>query len=32
MEKVVDSIPDPAGLAYMYSLPSSLLRGRKLQS
>ena len=32
MEKIVDSIPDLTGLAYMYSLPSSLLRGKKLTS
>jgi F420-non-reducing hydrogenase small subunit len=32
MKKVLDSIPDPTGLAYMYSLPSSLLRGRRLKS
>ena len=25
MEKIADSIPDPAGLSYMYSLPTSLL-------
>lgn len=31
MERVVDSLPDPAGLVYMYSLPSSLLRGRILE-
>lgn len=32
MEKIVDSVPDITGLAYMYSLPSSLLRGKKLSS
>ncbi len=32
MEEIVDSIPDVTGLAYMYSLPSSLLRGKKLSS
>jgi F420-non-reducing hydrogenase small subunit len=32
MEKVVESIPDPTGLAYMYCLPTSLLRGKKLAS
>jgi hypothetical protein len=32
MEKVVESIPDPTGLAYMYCLPTSLLRGKKLKS
>jgi len=32
MEKVMESIPDPTGLAYMYCLPSSLLRGKKLAS
>jgi F420-non-reducing hydrogenase small subunit len=26
--KIVDSIPDPAGLFYRYSLPSSILRGK----
>ena len=26
VEKIVESLPDPAGLVYMYSLPSSLLR------
>jgi F420-non-reducing hydrogenase small subunit len=30
MAKVLESLPDPAGLVYMYSLPSSLLRGRVL--
>ena len=25
MEKIADSIPDPAGLSYMYSLATSLL-------
>ncbi len=28
VQKLVDQIPDPAGLFYMYSLPSSLLRRR----
>jgi len=28
MDRVLDSLPDPAGLVYMYSLPTSLLRGR----
>ncbi len=28
VEKLIDQIPDPAGLFYMYSLPSSLLRRR----
>ena len=26
VDKIVESLPDPAGLVYMYSLPSSLLR------
>lgn len=29
LKKTVDSIPDPAGLFYRYSLASSILRGRK---
>lgn len=28
LKKIVDSIPDPAGLFYRYSLASSILRGR----
>ena len=31
MERIVESIPDPAGLFYMYSLASSLLRRKKIQ-
>ena len=29
LEKIVDSIPDPAGLFYRYSLAASLLRKKK---
>ncbi|MBD3348591.1 MAG: oxidoreductase [Candidatus Eisenbacteria bacterium] len=32
MEKVADSIPDPAGLAYMYSLATSLLTRKQKRS
>jgi F420-non-reducing hydrogenase small subunit len=28
MQEIVDSIPDPAGLVYMYSLATSFLGGR----
>ena len=31
VERIADSLPDPAGLVYMYSLPSSLLRGGVLK-
>jgi len=31
MERIAESIPDPAGLFYMYSLASSLLRRKKIQ-
>jgi F420-non-reducing hydrogenase small subunit len=30
MEELADSIPDPAGLVYMYSLATSLLTGKQL--
>ncbi len=32
MERITESLPDPAGLFYMYSLASSLLRRKKLDS
>ncbi len=32
MERITESLPDPAGLFYMYSLASSLLKRRKLDS
>jgi F420-non-reducing hydrogenase small subunit len=28
LEEIIRSIPDPAGLFYRYSLPTSMLRGR----
>jgi hypothetical protein len=28
LERIADSIPDPAGLFYRYSLASSLLKGK----
>jgi F420-non-reducing hydrogenase small subunit len=31
VDRIVESLPDPAGLVYMYSLPSSLLRGGVLK-
>jgi F420-non-reducing hydrogenase small subunit len=31
LERVVDSIPDPAGLFYRFSLPSSMLQGKRRQ-
>jgi F420-non-reducing hydrogenase small subunit len=31
MQRVVDSLPDPAGLVYMYSLPTSLLRRKVME-
>jgi F420-non-reducing hydrogenase small subunit len=32
MERITESLPDPAGLFYMYSLAGSLLRRKKLDS
>lgn len=31
LERIVESIPDPAGLFYRFSLPSSLLQGKRRQ-
>ncbi|MBW1859994.1 MAG: hypothetical protein JRI70_07965 [Deltaproteobacteria bacterium] len=28
LERIMDSIPDPAGLFYRYSLPTSMLKGK----
>ena len=32
IEKIVDSIVDPAGTFYRFSLPSSILRRKRLES
>jgi F420-non-reducing hydrogenase small subunit len=32
IQKVVDSVIDPVGLFYMYSLPTSILRRRKMEA
>jgi hypothetical protein len=32
VQRLMDSLPDPAGVFYMYSLPSSILRRRKVEA
>jgi F420-non-reducing hydrogenase small subunit len=31
LRKIADSIPDPAGLFYRYSLASSILKGKRIK-
>jgi F420-non-reducing hydrogenase small subunit len=31
IQKIVDTVPDPVGTFYRYSLPASLLRRKKLE-